>query len=357
MRQQIRFCTSSDGVRLAYATSGCGSPLVKAANYLTHVELDGKSPVWRPWIEGLSERHTLVRYDERGCGLSDRDVEEYSLDAWVRDLEAVVDAAGLERFVLLGISQGAAVSVAYAVLHPDRVTHLVLYGGYARGRLRRALSTSQRMEAETMINVIRVGWGRENPAFRQVFSTQLMPGGSPEQIRSLNELARASASAENAARMEEAFYQIDVSDLAPRVTTPTMVLHARDDATIPFDEGRHLASLVPEARFVPLESRNHVLTGDEPAWKRFLDELHDFVGTPSGGHRVPDGLEELTPREIEVLDLVARGLSNGDIAERLYITEKTVRNHMTHIFGKLAVTRRAEAVVRAREAGLGGGTR
>lgn len=179
--QEIRFCAASDGVRIAYATAGKGPPLVKAANYLTHLEHDWNGPVWRHWLKGLAAQHTLVRYDERGCGLSDRDVSDFSMDAWVRDLEAVVEALGLERFPLLGISQGAAVSVVYAVRHPEKVSHLILYGGYARGRFNRNLSEEELLQAETMLNAIRVGWGRDNPAFRQLFTTLLMPEGTGAQ--------------------------------------------------------------------------------------------------------------------------------------------------------------------------------
>ena len=351
-RQQIRFCTSPDGVRLAYATSGAGPPLVKAANYLTHLEHDWQGPVWRPWLQALGRRHTLVRYDTRGSGLSDRDVDDFSMAAWVEDLATVVDALGLTRFPLLGLSQGASVCIAYAAEHPERVTHLVLYGGYARGRFHRDLTPEQEVEAETMINSIRVGWGQENPAFRQLFSTQLMPDGRPEQMAWLNELARVSAAPETAARMERAFYHIDVTDLAPRVTAPTLILHARHDAAIPFEESRRLAALIPGSRFVPLESRNHILREEEPAWTRFLDEVHAFLGPAPAGNALPPPFADLTPREREVLGLVARGLSNDDIAGRLFISPKTVRNHITHLFGKLGVTRRAEAIVRARDAGL-----
>jgi pimeloyl-ACP methyl ester carboxylesterase/DNA-binding CsgD family transcriptional regulator len=351
--QQIRFCTSSDGVRIAYACAGSGPPLVKAANYLTHLERDWRSPVWRHWLDGLTRHHTLIRYDERGCGLSDRNVESFSLDAWVRDVEAVVEASGLERFALLGISQGASVGVAYAVRHPERVSHLVLYGGYARGRLKRDPTPRQRDEAETMINVIRVGWGQENPAFRQLFTTQLMPGASAEQADWLNELARVSADPEAAATMERAFYEIDVTALAPRLRVPTLVLHARGDAAIPFEEGRLLAALVPGARFVPLESRNHVLSEAEPAWARFLEEVHGFLGAAAPLEPARPPFAELTRREREVLDLIAKGLSNQEIADQLFLSPRTVRNHITHVFGKLEVTRRAEAIVRARKAGLG----
>lgn len=356
MDQEIRLCTAADGVRIAYATVGQGPPLVKAANYLTHLEHDWNGPVWRHWLRELARHHMLVRYDERGCGLSDWDGADFSIDAWVRDLEAVVDGLGLERFPLLGISQGASVSVAYAVRHPERVSHLILYGGYARGRFNRDLTAEERLQAETMIDVIRVGWGQENPAFRQLFTTMLMPDGTEAQKSCLNELARISTTPENAAAMERAFYHIDVSHLAPRVTAPALVLHGRDDAAIPFEEGRRLAALIPDARFVPLRSRNHILLEDEPAWTRFLAEVRAFLGVRTSAAALDRSQElfpELTPREREVLDLLARGDSNALIAEELVIAPKTVRNYVSRIYHKLDAESRAHAVVLAREAGLG----
>ncbi|MGJ3237068.1 MAG: alpha/beta fold hydrolase [Anaerolineae bacterium] len=355
-KQRIRFCRSSDGIRIAYATIGNGSPIVKAANYITHLEHDWQSPVWHHWLRELSQHHMLVRYDERGCGLSERDVIKFSVDAWVEDLEAVVDAMGLEHFPLLGISQGASISVAYAVKHPDKVTQLILYGGYARGRFKRDLTAKQHQEAETMIDVIRVGWGQENPAFRQLFTTQLMPDGSHEQMKWLNELARISATPETAAAMERAFYRIDVSHLAKQVSVPTLILHARDDACIPFEEGVHLATLIPDARFVPLDSRNHILLEDESAWEYFLDEVRVFLNADKSNSPVSEkslSFSDLTPRERDVLELIAQGLSNDEIAEQLHITTKTVRNYSTRIYSKLSVERRAQAIVLAREAGFG----
>jgi pimeloyl-ACP methyl ester carboxylesterase/DNA-binding CsgD family transcriptional regulator len=350
--QQIRFCTAPDGVRLAYATVGKGPPLVRAAHWMTHLEFDWESPVWRPWLTELSRHNTLVRYDQRGCGLSDRDVGDISFAAWLADLETVVAAAGLARFVLLGASQGASLAIAYAAKHPQRVSHLVLYGGFARGRLKRG-SPAQADEADIQRGLIRLGWGRDDPAFRQFFTTQFLPDGTPEQIASFNELQRQSASPETAERVFDVTNGIDVAELAQQVSMPTLVLHGREDKRAPFEEGRLIAARIPGARFVPLETRNHVLVEQDPAWSRFLDEVRAFLG--SGDHAATTSFPELTSREREVLELVARGLANDQIAERLGIASKTVRNQISALFDKLAVTSRAQAIVKAREAGLGTG--
>ena len=277
LRQRIRFFSAPDAVRIACAEAGDGPPLVKAANYLTHLEYDWESPVWRHWLAALADRHRFVRYDERGCGLSDWDIDDFSLDAWVTDLETVADGLRLDRFALLGISQGGSVAIAYAVRHPERVSHLVLYGAYALGRFRRSSSPEQLQEARTLLDLIRIGWGQDNPAFRQTFSTLFMPDATLAQLRWFDELQRRTTSPENAVRFEEAFYGLDVVDLARRVTTPTLILHARGDAMIPFDEGRRLAALIPDSSFVPLQSRNHILVESEPAWARFVDEVRAFV--------------------------------------------------------------------------------
>ena len=350
MRQHIQFATSSDGVRLAIATSGAGYPLVKAANYLTHVEYDWKSPVWRHWLTDLSERYRLIRYDERGCGLSDWDVDEFSMDAWVRDLETVVDDLGLEKFALLGISQGGPVATMYAARHPERLSHLVLYGSYLKGRFMREGTPDDRREAELLIDMIRLGWGKDNPAFRSVFSSLFMPSAPASQIDAFNELQRLSTSAENAARFERAFYEIDVSPIAGQVTAPTLVLHSRRDAMVPFDEGRDFAAAIPGAGFVPLDSDNHILQDDD-AWQVFLDAVSDFLPSPTVS---PQSvlLERLTSRELDVLGEIARGRSNTEIAQALFISPNTVRNHVNRIFGKLDVSDRAQAIVLARDEGL-----
>lgn len=353
MNQQIRFCTSFDGTQIAYATAGSGPPLVRVANWLTHLELDWKGPIWSHWFEELSRNHTLVRYDLRGCGLSDRSVDDLSLDAWVRDLEAVVNDLGLDRFSLLGLCQGGDIAVAYAERHPDRVRRLALYDTYLHGALVEGGALLERAQAKVLTQMIRVGWGQQNAAFRKVFAELLMPGASEEQQRWLAELQRQSASPETAACLWRAFHEIDIRDLAPQVQTSTLVFHVKNDAMVPFEEGRRLASLIPDARFVPLEGENHILLPDEPAWEQFVSEFQDFISEEEQPFLQENGFSELTPREREVLDLMAQGISNTQIAERLFISPKTVRNHVSRIFSKLRVSRRAEAIVQAREAGFG----
>ena len=356
MQQQIRFCKTADGVRLAYASVGAGEPpLVKAANWLSHVEYDWRTPVWRPFLERLARNRRVVRYDARGCGLSDWDVDEYSLEVWVRDLEAVVDAAGLKRFSLLGISQGGPIAITYAVRHPERVSRLILLGAYGRGYMKRNPTPAQVEEWRVLIDLMRIGWGRETAAFRQVFTSMFVPDGSPEQLRWFDELQRQSTSPENAARILAAFGELDVRELIPKLTVPTLVLHARGDMRVPFEEGRQLGALIPDARFVPLETRNHLLLEAEPAFGQFMEEVDAFLDADANGNAAParSPFPELTDREAEVLGLIARGLGNAHIADRLHISDKTVRNHVTNIFWKLGATTRAEAIVRARDAGLG----
>ena len=348
-RQQIRFCTAPDGVRIAYAVSGNGPPLLKAANWLNHLEYDWESPVWRRWLEEVSRHHTLIRYDERGCGLSDWEVEDLSFDAWVSDLETVAAAAGLERFPLLGTSQGAPIAIAYAVRHPERVSRLVLHGAYARGWLKRNPTPEKREEAETMIKLAEIGWGKENPAFRQFFTTLFIPDGTPEQHKWFNELERMSTSPQMAARFFRVLNEIDVSEIAPKVSCPTLVSHSRNDARVPFEEGRLVASLIPGARFAPLESRNHIVLEHESEWRRWLEEMHAFLLPREAG----GAFAALTPRERELVELIAQGLDNAQCAARLDLSDKTVRNHVTNLYTKLEVENRGQLIVLAREAGFG----
>lgn len=352
--QHIRFTHSVDGVRLAYAATGQGAPVViKAATWLSHLEADWDSPVWRHLLRAFNDTGTLVRYDERGCGWSDWVVPELSFDSWVADLEAVVSALNpAERFVLLGISQGAAVAIAYAVRHPQRVSHLVLHGGYARGRLVRSNTPQQREEAEMMCRLAELGWGKEDPSFRQFFTTQFIPGGTPEQHAWFNEMERLSTSPENAARFMRAFNQIDVTALLPQVQCPTLVLHSRQDVRVPFEEGRLIATGIPGATFVPIESGNHLLLETEPGWQRWLAAVRAFLPT-AAAQRQGEAFAGLSPRQMQVLELLACGRDNSQIAAVLGLSEKTVRNQVSAIFDKLGVDNRARAIVMSREAGFG----
>jgi pimeloyl-ACP methyl ester carboxylesterase/DNA-binding CsgD family transcriptional regulator len=347
--QEIRFCQAPDGVRLAWARHGSGPPLVKAANWLTHLEYDWDSPVWRHWLRGLGERNTVIRYDERGCGLSDRNFDEVSLDHWVDDLAAVVDAAGLERFPLFGVSQGAAIAVAYAARNPERVERLILYGGFTRGRAHRGEQARERRDA--LVSVIRTGWEDPDPGFRHLFSTMFLPSGSEEQLGWYDELQRLTTTKETAVRLYMARSEVDVRDLAPEVGAPALVLHAIGDRVVPFEEGRILASMLPNARLVSLDSINHILLGEEPAWAEFLGEVHSFLGAPEG-----EALPALSNRERDVLALVAAGHDNEEIAHRLFISVRTVERHLSNVYVKLGVSgkaARAAAAARfAREGGI-----
>jgi pimeloyl-ACP methyl ester carboxylesterase/DNA-binding winged helix-turn-helix (wHTH) protein len=276
LRQEIHFCTASDGVRIAYAEVGQGPPLVKAANWLNHLEYDWESPIWSHLLHELAASNRLIRYDQRGNGLSDWDVEDMSFDAFVRDQETVVEAAGLKRFALLGISQGCATSIAYAVRHPERVSRLVLYGGYARGRRKRG-SESEIEQADAIRVLMREGWGQENPEFRMIFTARFVPGGSAEQMRWFNELQRKTTSPANAVRIRWAQDNIEVTDLLPQIKVPTLVLHCRDEGGVPFEEGRRMAAGIPGARFVALEGRNHLILETDPGWPRFVAEVSEFL--------------------------------------------------------------------------------
>jgi pimeloyl-ACP methyl ester carboxylesterase/DNA-binding CsgD family transcriptional regulator len=345
--QQVRFCNTQDGVRIAYAVTGSGPVLLRAPHFLTHIDYDWRMPVRRHWIETLAETFKVVRFDPRGCGLSDRAPPQISLELWVNDLEAVVAAAGLTRFTLFGPSQGGAVAMEYAVRHPERVDRLVLFGAFARGKLARK-SAAQIEDANAQLKLVELGWGSEDPTYRQVFASQMMPGASPEDVRLLAEMMRLSTSPSDAARLIRMFYEIDVVATARKITCPTLLFHARHDRRVPYEEGLMLASMIPGARLVTLETINHMPPPQDPVWPLFLAELRTFLA--QGETRSIAGL---TQRELEVLEQLARGLDNRSIAERMGVTEKTVRNHLTRVFEKIRVHRRGEAIVWAREAGLG----
>lgn len=339
--QRIGFCTAPDGVRIAYAVSGedGGRALVRVATWLTHLEYD--AGVYRHWLEQLGADRTYVRYDMRGCGLSDRDVRDLSLDAKVADLEAVIDAAGLDQVDLLGLSGGGPVAVAYARRHPYRVAHLVLYGSYARGRALRGAHE----EDALLLSLTRAGWGDGNPAFRRVFTNLFMPDATEAEVTAYEEMQAVSASAETAAGIREAGYHTDVTATASDLRVPTLVMHVRDDQVAPFEEGRRLAALIPGAQFAPMEGRNHILGAGDPAWPVFLAELRRFLLMPSTPHEL--ALGRLSRREREVLALVADGQDNEQIARGLVLSVRTVERHLSNIYAKLGVTGKAARVAAA----------
>ena len=349
-RQRIRLLRASDGVQIAWAEAGSGPLLLKASNWMTHLEYEWESPVWRHWMEFFSAHFRYVRYDERGCGLSDREPAHVDLERWFRDLEEVCDAARPEGpLILLGISQGAHACIKFAVRHPERVSRMILYGGYARGFFRRQHPEAER-EYRAILEVMRIGWGKQNPTFRQLFTSRFIPDGTPEQLAWFNELCRRTAAPEMAARLLEMRGHVDVVDLLPEVKVPTLVIHAREDNVIPLSEGRLMATAIPDAQFIELESKNHVLLGHEPAWQRFKEAVLEFTGAaaPPGD----DAFASLSPRERDVLALLSEGLGNSEIGERLAISEKTVRNHISNVYDKLGVWTRAQAVVFARDHGF-----
>jgi pimeloyl-ACP methyl ester carboxylesterase/DNA-binding winged helix-turn-helix (wHTH) protein len=274
--QEVRFCRSADGINLALACVGDGPPLVKTANWLTHLEYDWESPIWAPFLHRLASHSRLIRYDSRGNGLSDREVADISFAAFARDLDAVVAAAGVERAALLGMSQGASIAIDYAVRHPERVSKLILLGGYPQGRNRRDSPEQQEM-ARAFLSIMRHGWGDEHSAFMKAFSSVYLPNGSTEQIKWFVDLQRITTNADIAARIRTALDDIDVVDLLPKVRAPTLVLHCRHDNVVPVEQGRLLAASIPQARFVTLESENHIVLQGEPAWTRLTDEIERFL--------------------------------------------------------------------------------
>ena len=348
-RQEISFVTSKDGTRIARACMGGGPAIVRAAHWLTHISRDLESPVWRHWLEELSSRGQLVRYDLRGCGLSSKDISDISFEAWLDDLEAVTDDLE-EPFTLLGMSQGTALSVAYAAKHPERVKQLVLVGGYARGLLSRDQSDRAQIEAETLTNLMRLGWGQDDTAFNQVFTHLFIPDGTEAQHDWWRSLERETASPDVAARTMDVLHRIDVSDIASKLNVPTLVLHARGDRRIPFAEGRGLAMTIPHAEFVPLNSNNHVLLDSEPAWLELRSALDRFLGVRIA---VPGAELGLTGAERQVLTLVAQGLNNADIAAQLGKSEKTVRNQVSSLLEKTGLNTRSELIVQTLSGTMG----
>ena len=352
--QRIRYLQTSDNVQLAWAEAGTGPVVVKGPNWLTHLEYEWESPVWRHWMQFFSRHFRFIRYDERGGGMTDWNVADISPERQLADLSDVIAAADIpEPFTLLGISQGGAPCVRYAVEHPERVARLILCGSYAQGWARRSDPVAAN-EFDSISALMRAGWGRNNPAFRQVFTSRFVPDATDEQIAWFNNLCLKTASGANAATLFSSRSEIDIVDLLGRVRAPTLVLHAREDAAVPLSQGHLLASRLPNAQFVELDSRNHILLEHEAAWGRFCEAVLEFTGVPASADGEDAAFGVLSAREREVLYLMTEGLGNAEIAERLAISDKTVRNHVSNVFDKLGVWSRAQAMVFARDRGFAG---
>ncbi|WP_144289851.1 alpha/beta fold hydrolase [Ideonella sp. A 288] len=348
LRQELRFAHVASGARIAWARSGRGPPLLRAGHWMTHLEHDAVSALFRPWLERLGRGVTVYRYDERGCGLSGVDDVPPGLASSVEEIGAVVDAAGLDRVALLGISGGAAPSIAYAARHPERVSHLVVLGGYSHGLLHRALGDAQRAYLEAQARLIELGWGVRDAPVQQFFTATMIPDATPEQAAALNEQQRRSCDGRRAAALFRSRLALDVRDEIAAVRCPTLVLHAEGDAAVAVESGRELAAAIPGARFESLRTRNHVPLAGEPAFDRFCEAVAEFIGP---GAAQVDG-RAFTPRERELLTLVARGCDNLQIAAQLGLAEKTVRNALSSLYTRLGVDGRTHAVVRARELGF-----
>ena len=353
--QRIRYLRTSDGVQLAWAEAGTGPPLVKASNWLTHLEYEWHSPVWRHWMEFLSGHFRFIRYDERGCGMTDWNASDLSYERQVADLAEVIAAARIEEpFTLLGVSQGGSTCVRYAISHPERVKRIILYGAYAQGWAKRGDPVNAG-EYDSIAALMRAGWGRNNPVFRQLFTSRFIPEATDEQLTWFNELCLKTATGENAAALFASRSQIDYVDLLPELRVPVLVIHAREDAAVPLSQGHLLASRLPNAQFVELDSRNHILLAHEPAWQRFREAVLEFTGVDAAREAGEDpAFQALSSREREVLALITEGLSNADIAERLAISEKTVRNHVERTYAKIGVSNRIGASMYALEHGIAG---
>ena len=354
MQQSIRFCTAADGVKLAFTVGGEGSPLVMVSTTLSHLEYQWQSPAWRPWLDAFAPSHKLLRYDRRGCGLSDRDVQDLSFEAWIQDFEAIVDAASFQHFDLFAKFCGGPIAIEYAARHPERVNRLILYGTHALGRLRWSDRPNEVEKANLLLDLTRLGWEEENRALLQAWASLHQPDGTLA-MRSWCDRQQAASSAETTVRMLQTGWNVDVREAARNVRCPTLILHPERDRVVPVEQGRLLASLVPDSRFVQLDSENHVPSVKEAAWPRLLAEVRAFLNEPAapGTSRCSLRLDELTPRELAVLEKIAEGMDNGEIAAALKLSEKTVRNHITRVFDKIGVEHRYQAIVQARNAGLG----
>jgi pimeloyl-ACP methyl ester carboxylesterase/DNA-binding CsgD family transcriptional regulator len=340
--QQIRFCRSFDGVRIAYASHGAGPPLVIASCWLSHLQYDWHSPVWRHFLDELGRFATVIRYDERGFGLSDWNVDDFSLDTRVADLAAVLEAAGLTRFALMGMSGGSAVALAFAARQPARVSRLILYGTVCG--IPPKFEGDALVEEQTFRNMIRVGWAREDPDFRRVFTRRFIPDATEEQMRWFDELQRMSTSTENAVASRLGRQAVDVVDEIPNIKAPTLILQATGDRSTTFDNAVQVSALIRGSRLVAMDSRNHIILADEPSWPVFVKEVRDFMAPEINRTAVrpaSDALSGLSARELDVLRLAADGQANDEIAVRLGLSVRTVERHLSNVYSKLGVTGKA----------------
>ena len=347
--QQIKFCHSPDGVRIAYAVHGRGPALLISTCWLSHLQFDWESPVWRHFLTELGRFATVIRFDERGHGLSDWDVTDHSFDARLGDLETVADAAGFPTFALMGMAQGGPVSVAYTARHPERVTRKLFYGSFSNAE--RLMTTEDRQLDDAFEPLIRAGWARPDSTFRRVFTTLMIPGATEEQMTLVDDLQRVATSASTAVIARRQRRQTDVDALLPQVRVPTLVLHSTGDRMNKFEFGRELATGIAGARFVALPSDNHIVLEDEPAWPVFVDEVRRFLEADrptSTAEPLPDNMSE---RELEVLALVADGRDNDEVATLLHLSVRTVERHLQNIYVKLGLqghSARIAAVTRLR---------
>jgi pimeloyl-ACP methyl ester carboxylesterase/DNA-binding CsgD family transcriptional regulator len=345
-QQQVRFCRAPDGARIAYAVHGDGPPLLISTCWLSHLQFDWESPVWRHFLVDLGKFATVIRFDERGHGLSDWDVTDHSLEARIGDLEAVADAAGFDRFALMAMAQGGPVAISYAARHPERLSRLLFYGSYSGAT--RGLASDQSEMEDTFGQLIKVGWARPDSTFRRVFTSLMIPGASEEQMRWLDDLQRVAVSASTAYSSRQQRFTADADALLPALDLPTLILHSVGDRMNSFEYGRHLAASIENALLVALESDNHIVLEHESAWPVFVDEVRRFMepdGQPSSSGERLDDL--LSLRELEVLRLVAAGRDNIEIAEELNLSTRTVERHLQNVYGKLGLQGRSARIAAA----------